>query len=94
MPVSSSSMKIRYSLILSLTDQDARIAIGMRNVVSNTRKMLMPSIPTIYSMPKAGIQGMRSIICISPLVPSNPFETPSDQKKLSVLAISAMANSA
>ena len=47
MPVSSSSMKIKYSLTLSCTDQDARIAIGVSKVVSKTRNRLMPSMPTM-----------------------------------------------
>jgi len=46
MPVSKISMKNRYSLILSFTDQDAKIAMGMRKVVSKTRKRLIPSMPT------------------------------------------------
>ena len=94
MPVSNSSMKIRYSLTRSLTDQEARTASGMSNVVSRTRNRLRPSIPTMYWMPKAGIQGIRSTSCISPVAPSKRLKTLSDQRKASALASSATENSA
>jgi len=45
-PVSSSSMKKRYSLTLSLMVQEARMTIGPRNAVSRRRKRLSPSTPT------------------------------------------------
>ena len=94
MPVSSSSMKIRYSLTFSVTDQEARMAIGMRNVVSKTKKILMPSTPTMYSMPKPGIHGTRSTNCISPLMPSNRLKTMTDQTNASPLASNASEKSA
>ena len=36
-----------YSGTLFSTFHEARIAIGMRNVVSSTMNRLMPSIPTV-----------------------------------------------
>ena len=55
----------------------------MSNVVSKTRNRLMPSMPTIYSMPKAGIQGMRSIDLHFAAGAIESIENPSDQKKSS-----------
>ncbi len=94
MPVSRSSMKTRYSLTLSVTGHDARMAIGMSKVVSRTRNRLMPSTPTKYSIPKAGIHGMRSRNCIAPLPASKPPRIFTDKRKWMPLASSATANSA
>src|SRR5687768_18399764 len=72
-------MKKRYTLIFSLTDHEARMASGTRNVVKSTRNRLMPSMPTMYSMPYTGIHGVRSINCISPVPPPNWLNVFSDQ---------------
>ena len=46
-PVSSMSMKMRYSFILSLIEvQEDIIAMGKRKTVRITRRRLIPSIPT------------------------------------------------
>ena len=45
MPVSSSSMKMKYSFKRSLIDEEANIASGVSRVVSRIKKRLMPSTP-------------------------------------------------
>ena len=47
-----------YSFTRSLMGRKlARMLIQVSVVVSTTSTRLMPSMPTVYSMPKAGIQG-------------------------------------
>ena len=61
MPTSSTRKEIMYSFTRSLMGRKlARMLIQVRSVVRTTRTRLMPSMPTVYSMPKAGIQGTLS----------------------------------
>ncbi len=61
MPTSRMRKAIMYSLTRSLIGRKlARMLIQVSSVVSTTSTRLMPSMPTVYSMPKAGIQGTLS----------------------------------
>jgi hypothetical protein len=51
-------MKARTCVVTELQEQ--RMHKGERRVVRSTRRMLIPSTPTAYSMLKVGIHGIRS----------------------------------
>ena len=46
------------------TFHDASTQIGIKNVVRITRKRLIPSTPSLYVAPNAGIQRCCSTICM------------------------------
>ncbi len=59
--LSSSSTKMLNALVCLWTDShDPSSASGVRKAVSTSSRRLMPSTPTKYSMPNAGIQAWRS----------------------------------